>query len=141
MQRQGRINKLKQQQPCLHRNAELSPLPPASLFMVCLIRRCARRILELSSSGGTSRPRSRHILACLACLGLIVAARAKQQQPAFGLPVRPVHPLLRCRDVRWCVQLGLCCWSCSRLLRWQDGAAPVVAFPLHSLLVVGSHWP
>ena len=60
-------------------------------------------------SGGSSRPRSGHILVCLACLGLIIAARAKQQQPAFGLPVRPTNPPLRCRDVRWCVQLGLCC--------------------------------
>lgn len=73
-------------------------------------------------SGGSSRPRFGHILVCLACLGLIIAARAKQQQPAFGLPVRPTHPPLRCRDVRWCVQLGLCC-CCSRLLRWQDGPA------------------
>ena len=103
MQRQGRINKLKQQQPCLHRNAEPSAsLSPSFVSSGAEPGESLNYLLLVALNRDTS---------LLACLGLTintVAARAKQ--PAlFGLPV---YPPLRCRDVMWCVQPGLCS-SCS----------------------------
>lgn len=119
MQRQGRINKLEQQQPCLHRNAEPS---------------CGHRVSSVSSGAAPGQslnrllwlhsitthpclPRFCHYSMYVLLLPELIGETASQHS---GCQSTIQSPPLRCRNGKWCVQLGLCCC-------WLLTAAPPVA--------------
>lgn len=135
MQRQGRINKLEQQQPCLHRNAELSYCHRASF--VSSGAAPGQSLNYPILAGGTFRLRSQHTLACLGSAiavssVIIIAARANRQdgQAAllFGLTVHDTarYPPLRCRNSGACSLVfaaAACCCS-APVAGWASLSSP-----------------